>query len=243
MQRRGPGERTLSLVVKRAKNTANYWETWHPHSYLIEDEDWIADLSSRAKSWHDPTTEIGDIIKWVKTGGVKFYRKGLICPECGLVTFDELDFLQHVREEHLWTRKMLEGYLERAGGEVEITWSTVTAYYEAILPREPPIHLPGVEVNLEGGRGRSLYPSFREREDYQREAVGWRRRCHAYKGKPRLERFPNGTFKDRSGDVWLYLPQVLYNNRWVPASESDCLNWANLDLKRRVLYLLLITPW
>ncbi len=233
------------MKIRRVKRPANSWMRWHPNTFLNQDIDYVVEVSNNAKDWDDITAEIGDRILRKKPGQVRYYLNAVTCNECGTPYFKRTALARHLYRDHHYLAGKVNDVLENIEDEeVEITWSRVDLYYESVLPREMPKLPRSVEVQTskiikKGTRA----PTAEEREEHDRQMCIWRKWNLERKGKPILHRLPNGLFEEKNGDVDIWLPQVLEDGKWCPATEKECLNWAKLTKKKRVLSLLLIVPW
>lgn len=228
-------------MVRQAKKPRDSWSRWHPKSYLVP-----YNPPNDVKTWKDPDAEIGDIIEYYRAGLIRFNDNAVACPFCRQYFFKRTALARHLFKDEFWSKREIDVFIENLEEEtVEILVSKVCCYYQAGLPREIPKLPPRVEVDLLGQIPKGTKPpTAKERDAHDRAMVEWRRKnVEEYKErKPVLHRFPNGEYWDKTGDIYVWLPQVLIDGVWIKADDVLCENWSNLKLKKRVLMLLAIHP-
>ena len=234
------------MRIRRLKRKANAWERWHPASRICRGPEQVIRLIGDRvpKTWQDPTGGLGDLIFWQKAGGVRYYANAIPCPECRIAYFKRGALAHHLKEDHHYLLDAVNKLVKKAREEeVEITWRKVRCYYNVAFPRDFLVPPASIEVDISRfiPKG-STPPTGYERERRDKEVLKWRKQMRTHVGEPRVVRLPNGRFQEKSGDIPVWIPQVLIGWKWVPASKDKCMNWADLKVTRRVLSLTLIVP-
>jgi len=232
----------------------NSWTRWHPPSPVLElksevDQEWLESLESRARSFHNPTTVEGDIVRQ-KLRRIKVAVTKYKCPLCNfLAKSKELHLIPHISTEHLYGRADAVKLAESAKEvETEETLTDVVLYYQVVKFREtlPVPKSPEIDIRVFHPGGVKP-PTAKLREAHDRAMKQWRRNMmRTSKQRPErgLSLYPNGTYvlEGASKNWWYCVPQVWNadKKKWRIPSQQECRNWLKLELPRRILWLLTI---
>jgi len=207
--------------------------------------------TSTPKSYHDPTTTVGDIILDYKRSvriSVSSYR----CPFCDRTFTSWQDAVQHVQEvQNRYKTGSEEGdsdeLLEHPPMTVqdltediaEETLSNAYIFYEVVRPEEVLPFPSSPEWNGKNSDIKS--PSPKQREEHDQLVAKWREMMQATKGKRKLNLtvLPHGkTFLKSPSDSWYYYcPQIYENGKWVPLPVQALPTLDEKKEKVRVLVL------